>query len=89
MTLLANLWEGQKTGLFLDHRESRARVRALASGATLAAAGHTVEGVPAARLAQELATQLALGLPLLAAVNRILDGDPGPAALLAGAVLPG
>lgn len=30
MTLLANLWEGQKTGLFLDHRESRARVRALA-----------------------------------------------------------
>jgi 23S rRNA (cytosine1962-C5)-methyltransferase len=30
MRLLANLWEGQKTGLFLDHRESRARVRALA-----------------------------------------------------------
>jgi 23S rRNA (cytosine1962-C5)-methyltransferase len=32
MCLLANLWEGQKTGLFLDHRESRARVRALARG---------------------------------------------------------
>ncbi|MET0286113.1 MAG: class I SAM-dependent rRNA methyltransferase [Polyangiales bacterium] len=29
MRLLANLWEGQKTGLFLDHRESRARVRSL------------------------------------------------------------
>lgn len=32
MRLLANLWQGQKTGLFLDHRESRARVRALARG---------------------------------------------------------
>jgi 23S rRNA (cytosine1962-C5)-methyltransferase len=32
MRLLANLWEGQKTGLFLDHRESRARVRSLATG---------------------------------------------------------
>jgi 23S rRNA (cytosine1962-C5)-methyltransferase len=32
MTLIANLWEGQKTGLFLDHRESRARVRSLACG---------------------------------------------------------
>ena len=30
MTLIANLRDGQKTGLFLDHRESRARVRALA-----------------------------------------------------------
>ncbi|MDB4974918.1 MAG: m5C1962 methyltransferase RlmI [Myxococcaceae bacterium] len=30
MRLVANLWEGQKTGLFLDHRESRARVRSLA-----------------------------------------------------------
>ncbi|MEM9069554.1 MAG: class I SAM-dependent methyltransferase [Myxococcota bacterium] len=32
MTLLANLWKGQKTGLFLDHREARRRVRALARG---------------------------------------------------------
>ena len=32
MKLCANLWRGQKTGLFLDHRESRRRVRALASG---------------------------------------------------------
>lgn len=32
MQLLVNLWEGQKTGLFLDHRESRARVRGLARG---------------------------------------------------------
>lgn len=32
MQLIVNLWEGQKTGLFLDHRESRARVRALSRG---------------------------------------------------------
>jgi len=30
--LLVNPYEGQKTGLFLDHRESRARVRELAHG---------------------------------------------------------
>ena len=55
----------------------------------MAAAGQTVEGVPAARLARELAARLALDdLPLLEAVNRVLDGDPDPAALLAGAVLP-
>ena len=59
--------------------------------AAMAAAGQTVEGVPAARLARDLAAQLAPGcgpLPLLAVVNRILDGAPDPAALLAGAVLP-
>jgi 23S rRNA (cytosine1962-C5)-methyltransferase len=32
MMLLADLAHGQKTGLFLDHRESRRRVRALAAG---------------------------------------------------------
>lgn len=32
MRLAVDLFAGQKTGLFLDHRESRARVRALASG---------------------------------------------------------
>ena len=32
MRLLVNPWEGQKTGLFLDHRESRARVRSLSRG---------------------------------------------------------
>jgi 23S rRNA (cytosine1962-C5)-methyltransferase len=32
MKLCANLLRGQKTGLFLDHRESRRRVRTLASG---------------------------------------------------------
>lgn len=32
MTLLVNLLHGQKTGLFLDHRETRARVRQLAAG---------------------------------------------------------
>jgi glycerol-3-phosphate dehydrogenase (NAD(P)+) len=58
--------------------------------AAMAAAGQTVEGVPAARLARDLAAQLGLGtLPLLEAVNRVLDGDPDPAAVLAGAVLPG
>jgi 23S rRNA (cytosine1962-C5)-methyltransferase len=30
MKLCASLWHGQKTGLFLDHRESRRRVRELA-----------------------------------------------------------
>jgi len=56
--------------------------------AAMAAAGQTVEGVPAARLALELAGDLPAGLPLLAAVNRILDGAADPAALLAAAVLP-
>jgi 23S rRNA (cytosine1962-C5)-methyltransferase len=32
MQLAANLWRGQKTGLFLDHRESRRRVRGLSGG---------------------------------------------------------
>jgi glycerol-3-phosphate dehydrogenase (NAD(P)+) len=60
--------------------------------AAMAAADQTVEGVPAARLALELVTSLGpdlpARLPLLAAVNRILDGAPDPAALLAAAVLP-
>lgn len=33
MRLCASLWHGQKTGLFLDHRESRRRVRELAKDA--------------------------------------------------------
>ena len=33
MLLCASLWHGQKTGLFLDHRESRFRVRGIAAGA--------------------------------------------------------
>jgi glycerol-3-phosphate dehydrogenase (NAD(P)+) len=60
--------------------------------AAMAAAGQTVEGVPAARLARDLAAQLGLDpaeLPLLAAVNGVLDGEPDPAALVAAAVLPG
>ena len=59
--------------------------------AAMAAAGQTVEGVPAARLALELAGRLPVqagDLPLLVAVNRILDGAPDPAALLAAAALP-
>jgi glycerol-3-phosphate dehydrogenase (NAD(P)+) len=57
--------------------------------AAMDAAGQTVEGVPAARLARDLAAQLGLDLPLLAAVNRILDGAADHTALLADAVLPG
>ena len=47
--------------------------------AAMTAAGQTVEGVAAARLALELPGSA--GLPLLAAVNAILDGAPDPAAL--------
>ncbi|MFN2321762.1 MAG: class I SAM-dependent rRNA methyltransferase [Trueperaceae bacterium] len=36
LAFLANLHEGQKTGLFLDHRDNRATVRALAGGRTVA-----------------------------------------------------
>jgi glycerol-3-phosphate dehydrogenase (NAD(P)+) len=57
--------------------------------AAMAAAGQTVEGVPAARLALDLTARHGLDLPLLAAVNRVLDGAPDPAAELAAAVLPG
>ena len=32
MKLVASLWHGQKTGLFLDHRESRRRIRELSEG---------------------------------------------------------
>jgi 23S rRNA (cytosine1962-C5)-methyltransferase len=32
MQLCTSLWHGQKTGLFLDHRESRRRVREIAAG---------------------------------------------------------
>ena len=32
MQLVVELWRGQKTGLFLDHRESRRRVRDIAAG---------------------------------------------------------
>jgi glycerol-3-phosphate dehydrogenase (NAD(P)+) len=59
----------------------------------MAAAGQTVEGAPAARFARELAEQRAAGLPpgslpLLAAVNDILDGAADPAGRLAEAALP-
>jgi glycerol-3-phosphate dehydrogenase (NAD(P)+) len=59
----------------------------------MAAAGQTVEGAPAARLARDLAEQRSGDLPpgsllLLEAVNRILDGAGDPAGLLAAAALP-
>ena len=91
---LAGLGDLEVTSLSGRNRVLGARVgrgelpdRALAA---MAAAGQTVEGVPAARLALELASALGMGgLPLLAAVNRVLDGAPDPAAELAAAVLPG
>jgi glycerol-3-phosphate dehydrogenase (NAD(P)+) len=103
---LAGLGDLEVTSLSGRNRVFGARVgrgeppgRALAA---MAAAGQTVEGVPAARLALELASAHGVGrdpaaatagpragLPLLAAVNRVLDGAPDPAAELAAAVLPG
>jgi glycerol-3-phosphate dehydrogenase (NAD(P)+) len=90
---LAGLGDLEVTSLSGRNRVFGARVgRGQPPGHTLAAmaaAGQTVEGVPAARLARDLAAGLGLGrLPLLEAVNRVLDGAPDPAALLAGAVLP-
>jgi glycerol-3-phosphate dehydrogenase (NAD(P)+) len=88
---LAGLGDLEVTSLSGRNRVFGARVgRGQPPGealAAMAAAGQTVEGVPAARLARGLATR-AGPLPLLEAVNRILDGAPDPAALLAGAVLP-
>jgi glycerol-3-phosphate dehydrogenase (NAD(P)+) len=59
----------------------------------MAAAGQTVEGAPAARLAVQLAAQHAAKLPpgslaLLEAVNQVLDGAADPARVLAEASLP-
>jgi glycerol-3-phosphate dehydrogenase (NAD(P)+) len=92
---LAGLGDLEVTSLSGRNRVLGARVgRGEPAGqalAAMAAAGQTVEGVPAARLALELAGRLpgrAGDLPLLVAVNRILDGAPDPAALLAAAVLP-
>jgi len=72
MKLVASLWHGQKTGLFLDHRESRWRIRELSEGCRVlnlygytggfsVAAGlggaREVVTVDSARPALELATQ--------------------------------
>ena len=82
---LAGLGDLEVTSLSGRNRELGARVgRGEPPGqalAAMAAAGQTVEGVPAARLARDLATQAGpeLGpLPLLEAVNRVLDGTPTP-----------
>ena len=91
---LAGLGDLEVTSLSGRNRVFGARVgRGQPPGqalAAMAAAGQTVEGAPAARLALELAGTLGLdaGLPLLAAVNRVLDGAPDPAAELSAAVLP-
>jgi len=72
MKLVVSLWHGQKTGLFLDHRESRWRIRQLSNGCRVlnlygytggfsVAAGlggaEEVVTVDSARPALELATQ--------------------------------
>jgi glycerol-3-phosphate dehydrogenase (NAD(P)+) len=100
---LAGLGDLEVTALSGRNRVFGARVGRgeppAAALAAMAAAGQTVEGVPAARLARDLAARLErarpgeagglpAALPLLAAVNRVLDGASDPAALLAAAVLP-
>ena len=89
---LAGLGDLEVTTLSGRNRAFGARIgrgeAPAAALAAMAAAGQTVEGVPAARLARDLAARLGLDLPLLEAVNRILDGVPDPAALLAEAALP-
>ncbi len=90
MRLLANLWQGQKTGLFLDHRESRARVRTLArdlsvlnlygytGGFSLAAAlggARDVTTVDVARPALELALQTFARNELAGSPHRICAED--------------
>ena len=90
MTLIANLREGQKTGLFLDHRESRARVRALArnlsvlnlygytGGFSIAAglgAARSVTTVDVAKPAIELAERTWLANDLAADVHRGIAED--------------
>ncbi len=90
MTLIANLREGQKTGLFLDHRESRARVRALArnlsvlnlygytGGFSVAAglgAARSVTTVDVAKPAIELATRTWLANDLPADAHQAVAED--------------
>jgi 23S rRNA (cytosine1962-C5)-methyltransferase len=90
MTLLVNPWEGQKTGLFLDHRESRARVRTLARGTSLlnlygytggfsVAAGlggaRLVTTVDVAKPAIELAERTFVANGLSAALHRAVASD--------------
>lgn len=93
MKLLASLREGQKTGLFLDHRESRARVRSLSRGLRVlnlygytggfsVAAGlggaSAVTTVDVARPAIELAARTWLQNGLPAGLHRALAEDvPG------------
>jgi 23S rRNA (cytosine1962-C5)-methyltransferase len=90
MTLLVNPWEGQKTGLFLDHRESRARVRTLSRGASVlnlygytggfsVAAGlggaRAVTTVDVAKPAIELAERTFVANGLAAALHRAVASD--------------
>jgi 23S rRNA (cytosine1962-C5)-methyltransferase len=90
MSLLVNPWEGQKTGLFLDHRESRARVRTLSRGASVlnlygytggfsVAAGlggaRAVTTVDVAKPAIELAERTFVANGLAAELHRAVASD--------------
>lgn len=90
MKLVASLWHGQKTGLFLDHRESRWRIRELSEGCRVlnlygytggfsVAAGlggaREVVTVDSARPALELATQSWNANSLDAERHRVVVSD--------------
>jgi 23S rRNA (cytosine1962-C5)-methyltransferase len=78
MRLWTNLYDGQKTGLFLDHRESRLRVRQLARGlSVLNLYGYTGGFSVAAGLggAREVTT-VDLAKPALALAEKSFNDNP-------------
>ena len=86
---LAGMGDLEVTSLSGRNRVFGARVgRGEPPDAALAAMASGDRPAAEALLARDLATRHALDLPLLAAVNRVLDGAPDPAAELAAAVLP-
>jgi glycerol-3-phosphate dehydrogenase (NAD(P)+) len=92
-TGLAGVGDLEVTGLSGRNKVYGARIGAGEPAAAaldaMVAAEQTVEGVAAARLAAELAAQLGLdGLPLLAAIVAVLDGQADPAGRVIDAALP-
>ncbi|MEY4582818.1 MAG: hypothetical protein RL701_7521, partial [Pseudomonadota bacterium] len=82
MALWTNLYEGQKTGLFLDHRETRRRVRQLASGlSVLNLYGYTGGFSVAAGLGgASSVTTVDLAKPALVLAERSYRDNPGATA---------
>jgi 23S rRNA (cytosine1962-C5)-methyltransferase len=78
MVLWTNLYEGQKTGLFLDHRETRRRVRQLAHGlSVLNLYGYTGGFSVAAGLGgASSVTTVDLAKPALALAERSYRDNP-------------